>query len=39
MTLTYFIYRIKTKDIHEHFSQCKDIISLSNYSEKIVKLL
>ena len=38
MTLTYFIYGIKTKDIHEHFSQCKDIIGLSNYSEKIVKL-
>ena len=39
MTLTYFIYGIKTKDIHEYFSQCKDIICLSNYSEKIVKLL
>ena len=39
MTLTYFIYGIKTTDIDESFSQCKEIIGLSNYSEKIVKLL
>ena len=39
MTLTYFMYGIKTTDIDESFSQCKEIIGLSNYSEKIVKLL